>query len=143
MTITTPYQGFRLVFRESEGFYRVHDPYGVQGIADHRLHIATFASAKAYVDALVECMTNPAPEPEQSHRLEPFYRCGHRDDGPFPALLGVTLPDPHAGCRHMMYLPQRGGWGYCGKKLKPGSTRCWDHERKYAHIIVPNLPTNV
>ena len=128
MIIHTTYKGFLIRYSESECQYRVHDQPGNPGLADTYLHLPNMKTAQAYIDTLIECICNPLPEPKQSERLEPFYRSTFRDDGPIPTILGIYLQPPQ-GCQHVLYLPARGGWTFCNKEPKRGSTRCWDHER--------------
>ena len=143
-TIHHKYMTFPITFRESEGCYRVHNPYNNSGLADPHLQFPNLNTAKRYVDAIQAYLMMPMPD--ELRKLTEYYTLLPRNDGPMPHVVIPVVPPklPTDCCAHFHYVEARGGWCYCRGKLKPGSTRCWNHERKFTTELlrnpVPSMP---
>lgn len=132
-TIHHQYRAYHIAFHS--GRYHVqndanpHDPY-----CDVTLQLPNLNTARRYVDTLWDMMLDPQPEPYNSLRLEPFYKCGYRPDGPLPSLYRVQSNHVAGTCAHVSCQTTTVGlaagncWHYCGKPVaNPGTTRCLAH----------------
>jgi hypothetical protein len=135
-TIHHQYRSFHLVFRDDSNNYRVtHDRQ--PELCDPYLHHPSLVAARRYVDVICDVTYGFVLEPFRSRMLLPFYRHGYRSDGPLPPDIALLLTDRpfttpglcnHVFCRVSPYnLLDQPVWQYCGNRVRPGSTRCYDH----------------